>query len=87
MSTFHVLFWAMSIAERQRIAREAGLSLPYLYKHTYVSNRDPKFHLCNAVALDKASGGRLPLYDLTAGDVDWRHVLRRLQSAKRKGLI
>ena len=61
------------------------MSLGYILKHTYVNNRDPKFHLHNAVALDKASGGALPFWQFTEGNLDWKYVLDRLKHAKRLG--
>ncbi len=87
MATFYDQFMQFSVAERQQIATDAGLSLGYIQKHTYTSQHTPKFHLHNAVAMDIASEGALPFWEHTEGEVDWDYVLRRLRQAKRKGLI
>ena len=83
--SFYDSFFRLPIPERRRVAEASGLSLGYILKHTYVNKRDPKFHLHNAVALDKASGGALPFWKFTEGDLDWRYVLDRLKHAKRLG--
>lgn len=85
--SFYEEFFKLPITERQRIADESGMSLGYILKHTYVSDRNPRFHMHNAVALDKASGGVLPFYRFTEGDVDWSYILERLKHAKRRGDI
>lgn len=83
--SFYEAFFRLPIQERKRIADQSGMSLGYILKHTYVSERNPRFHLHNAVALDKASGGVLPFYNFTEGSVDWSYVLDRLKHAKRLG--
>lgn len=87
MTTFYEQFMSFVPSEREDIAAAAGLSLGYINKHMYTHRGEPKFHFANAVALDKASNGALPFIEHTAGDVDWGHVLKRLQSARRRGLI
>jgi hypothetical protein len=82
---FYEAFFRLPIPERKRIADDSGMSLKYILKHIYVNERDPKFHMHNAVALDKASGGALPFYKYTEGGVDWSYVLDRLKHAKRLG--
>lgn len=83
--SFYEAFFRLPPPERQRVANEAGMSLGYILKHTYSSERDPKFHMHNAVALDRASKGALPFYKFTEGGVDWKYVLDRLKHAKRLG--
>lgn len=85
MKTFYDAFFQFPVRERQRIAKNAGMSLPYLLKHIYVNKKKPRFHLHNAVSLDRASGGVLRFWEHTEGDVDWQYVLDRLREAKRKG--
>lgn len=85
--TFKDKFFAFPVAKRAEIAQAAQLSLPYIHKHTYVCEGDPKFHFHNAVALDKASEGVLPFWEHTHGKVDWLHVLDRLRQAKRQGRL
>lgn len=86
---FYETFFAMPVPERQRIADDCGLSLPYILKQTYTKNRSPVFRFANAVALDKASGGRLQLIDICENSerIDWDYVERRLRSARRAGRI
>lgn len=82
--TFYECFFAMPVAERKRIAEEAGLSFPYLLKQTYVKGGEPRFQFSNAVALDKASGGRLSMFDITEGaPIDWEYVAKRMRQHKR----
>lgn len=83
--SFYEAFFRLPLAERKRIAAEAKMSLRYILKHTYVSERNPVFKLQNAVALDKASGGGIPFYKYAEGDIDWGYVLDRLKHAKRIG--
>lgn len=85
MKSFYDSFFSFSVSERSQIAKRSGLSLAYLLKHIYVNRKSPKFHLHNAVNLDRASGGALPFYQHTKGDVDWPYVLDRLREAKRRG--
>lgn len=85
MPTFYETFMDFPVAERQRIADEAGLSLPYIAKHMYVSGRDPKFHFANAVAMDKASNGSLSFLMTTEGVIDWGHVRRTTYRLWRVG--
>lgn len=82
---FSQRFFKYKTSEREQIAKSAGLSLPYLMKHIYVSGRDPRFHFHNAVALDKASDGELKFWQSTEGTVDWEYVMARLAYAKIKG--
>lgn len=84
-STFYERFFSESMAERQRIAEAAGLSLAYIHKHTYVQQREPKFHFHNAVGLDRASNGKLCLLDMTEGEIDWAYVFHRLKELQRSG--
>ena len=86
-NTFYNQFFQFPPRERSRIADKAGMSLAYLLKHIYVNKHSPKFHLHNAVALDKASGGVLKFIDHTEGQVDWEYVLQRLKEAKRQGQL
>jgi hypothetical protein len=83
--SFYESFFRLPPSERKRIASQSGMSLGYILKHTYVSQRDPRFHLHNAVSLDKASGGVLPFWKFTEGDLDWSYILDRLKHAKRLG--
>jgi hypothetical protein len=85
--TFYDKFFQFPVSERGEIARRAGMSLPYILKHIYVNNKEPRFHLHNAVALDKASGGLLHFWEHTQGDVDWDYVFSRLKEAKRSGKL
>lgn len=85
--SFKETFMSFTPAERQEIAEKAGTTIGYLNKHMYSSGGEPRFRLATAVNLDKASNGSLSLVDITEGEVDWNHVLKRLQAAKRKGLI
>ncbi len=85
MITFYDTFLCYPVAERQRIATEAGMSLPYILKHTYSHQGRPKFRFQNAVELDKASKGQLPFIQLTEGAVDWDYVRRALNRAHRRG--
>ncbi len=85
--TFYDQLMQFSIPEREEIARGAGLSLGYVLKHTYVSERAPKFHFHNAVAMDASSKGVVPFWEHTEGAVDWGYVLERLKQAKRRGAI
>jgi hypothetical protein len=87
MSTFYEQFFAEPMAERQRIAEAAGLSLAYIHKHTYTQARAPKFHFHNAVGLDRASNGKLCLLDTTEGEIDWTYVLQRLKELQKIGRI
>lgn len=87
MTSFYDQFFAEPMAERQRIAEAAGLSLAYILKHTYVQHREPRFHFHNAIGLDRASNGKLCFLDTTEGDVDWPYVLRRLKELQRTGRI
>jgi hypothetical protein len=84
---FYDQFFAEPMAERQRIAQAAGLSLAYIHKHTYVQQREPKFHFHNAVGLDRASNGKLCVIDMTEGDIDWTYVLQRLKELQKDGRI
>jgi hypothetical protein len=85
--TFYDRFFSFSPRERGEIAVRAGLSLQYLLKHIYVSRRAPRFHLHNAVALDRASSGALPFYEFTHGSVDWAYVHDRLREAAAAGQL
>ncbi len=85
--TFYDQLMSFQVTERQAIANGAGLSLGYIHKHTYVSDRAPKFHFHNAVAMDASSKGVIPFIEHTEGDVDWGFVLKRLRSARRRGEI
>ena len=72
-----------SVADRTRIAQEAGLSLGYVQKHMYVSQHRPVFRFHNAVAMDKASNGALPFRQHTEtlhafDHIDWAYVRRSL---------
>ena len=87
MSTFHQQLMQFTVPERAEIAAYAGFTLNYLHKTTYANKGAPKFHFDNALALDVASKGALPFYQHTAGCIDWDLVRRRLNRAKRKGLI
>ena len=87
MGTFYDQWMQYSVAERERIAHEAGLTRGYIQKHLYASQREPKFHLHNAVAMDQASRGTIPFYQHTEGEIDWSYVLKRLKQAKRLGHI
>jgi len=87
MSNFHDKFMSLPSSERMRIASEAGLSLGYIYKQTYVRQGAPKFRISNAVALDKASGGGLSFLEHAEEGVDWQYVLERLKAAKRMGKL
>ena len=84
---FYDQFMAFTPQERNEIAVKSGLSLGYINKHMYTSAGEPKFHFANAVAMDWASNGAIPFTEHTSGEVDWAYVLKRLQAAKRKGLI
>lgn len=83
--SFYDSFFQFPVKERQKIASKAGLSLAYLLKHIYVNKKNPRFHLHNAVSLDRASGGILKFWEHTEGEIDWPYVLERLREAKRKG--
>jgi hypothetical protein len=87
MSFYEQFFGNFMPSERKQIADRAGLSLPYILKHCYVNDKQPKFHFHNAVALDKASNGVLRFWEHSEGDVDWEFVLIRLREAKRNGLL
>lgn len=87
MSTFYDVFFSESMPERLRIAQAAGLSLPYIQKHTYTNEREPKFHFHNAVKMDWASNGKLCLIDITEGEIDWAFVLQRLKALQKDGRI
>lgn len=87
MNFYDQFFRNFMPSERKQIAERAGLSLPYILKHCYVNDKEPKFHFHNAVALDKASSGVLRFWEHTEGDVDWDFVLTRLREAKRNGLL
>lgn len=87
MSSFYDTFFSEPMAERQRIADAAGLSLAYVQKHTYVQNREPRFHFHNSIGLDRASEGRLCFLDTTEGEIDWPYVLARLQALRKAGRV
>lgn len=83
--SFYDQFMRLSVRQRTEIAESAGLSIGYVMKHTYVSDRAPKFHFHNAVAIDHASKGVISFIEHTTGDVDWDYVRRALNRAKKRG--
>lgn len=87
--TFYERFFKMPMAERQRVAKDSKLSLPYILKQVYMKKRNPVFRFHNAVALDRASKGELPFYQFAEGsqEVDWEYVAKRLRQARRKGQL
>lgn len=85
MKTFYDSFFQFPVRERQSIAKNAGMSLPYLLKHIYVNKKKPRFHLHNAVSLDRSSGGVLRFWEHTEGNVDWQYVLDRLRGHEAAG--
>jgi hypothetical protein len=87
VASFYEQFFSEPMPERQRIAEQAGMSLQYVQKHTYVQGRNPKFHFHNAVGLDRASNGKLRFIDMTEGDIDWAYVLERLKLLQKHGLV
>ena len=89
MSSFYEQFMGLSVGERERIASEAGLSLAYILKHIYVSERNPKFHFHNAVEIDLASGGALPFMQHTthADTLPWGYIRRTLNRQRKQGAI
>lgn len=89
MSSFYDQFMGLSVSERERIAEQAGLSLAYILKHIYVSERNPKFHFHNAAAMDVASGGVLPFIQHTthSNAIPWEYVRTSLNRQRKHGAI
>lgn len=88
MTTFYEQFMGLAPEQRARVAQEAGMSMQYIIKRTYTQQHAPVFRFDNAVAMDKASGGKLPFIQHTSGEqIDWDYVRRSIASAQRKGTI